>query len=77
MTTGYRVIITQIERDVPFKNKEYKQISDSENDDKKYGYVYFDDTKDKSEEVFNQLVPDIDIVSVIAAVNNVKRLEKS
>lgn len=71
MTTEYRVVITRIERDVPFKNKEYQKTkAETDSAEAEYAYVYFDDTQDVSKEVFNQLVSDdLDVVSVINAVN--------
>lgn len=70
MAIEYRVVITRIERDIPTKDKEYKQVGKDENGDPEYDYVWFDTTKDVTKEVFNQLVgDDLDIVSVINAVN--------
>ena len=77
MTTEYRVVISKIERDIPTKDKEYQQVGKDEEGEPKYEYVYFDTTKDVSKEVFNQLVPDIDIVEVITAVNKVNREQRA
>lgn len=70
MSIEYRIVVTKIERDVPFKNKEYKDTGKKDEDgEKEYAYVYFDDTKDVTKEVFNQLKPDLNVPDLAVFLN--------
>lgn len=64
----YKVTVTKIVKNFPFRNREYKKFSDDEDDDN-YGYVYFDDTKDINTTVYEQTIDEVDMPSVIKAVN--------
>ncbi len=66
----YRIEIKRIDKNVPFKGRSYEKITDEmETENAKYGYVYFDNTKDVKTEVYKQVVDDLDLIAVITAVN--------
>jgi hypothetical protein len=66
----YQVVVTRIEKDVPFKNQEYKQVAEKKNGDPEYGYVYFDDTRDVKVEIYDQTVEELDLAKLVSVVNN-------
>lgn len=70
---SYRVTVTKIVRNFPFRNRAYETIGTKVGDDgeeeKDYGYVYFDDTKDVETPVYRQELDTVDLPNVIKAVN--------
>jgi hypothetical protein len=64
----YRVTVTKVTTNVVFRDREYKKFSDDE-EDEKYGYVYFDNTKDVETVAYKQELDEIDLPEVIKAVN--------
>jgi C4-type Zn-finger protein len=71
--TTYRITITKVVKNFPFRNKEYQKVGvdqDEEGEDKtRYGYVYFDDTKDVETQVYRQEIDSIELPEIIKAVN--------
>lgn len=70
----YEVIVKRIRRNVKVRNHEYKDLGTTTkdsygNEEKEYGYVYFDEFVTKENEIYNQRVDDIDLPQVIRAVN--------
>lgn len=68
---SYKVTITKITNDVPFKNKAYEEIGKKSDGDPEYGYVYFDDTKTVTEDVFEQTVDELNIKAVVSVINGI------
>jgi len=64
----YQVVITKIETDVPFKDKDYQVVGKNEDGENKYEYVYFDSTKDVKTEVVDITVDELDIKEVVKTV---------
>jgi hypothetical protein len=67
--TLYHVRITKVDRNVSFRDREYKKIGVNNDGEDEYGYVYFDNTKTVETDVYEQKVEDIDVTAVIKAVN--------
>lgn len=65
----YKIVITQIDENVPFKDKEYKSLGKDENGENQYQYTYFDSTKEVSTDIFDQTIEDLDLGAVIKAIN--------
>lgn len=65
----YSITIKRIDKDVPFKNREYKVTRTDEDGEKIYNYVYFDDMKDVEQNVYAQIVENLSLKDVIDAVN--------
>lgn len=66
----YRVTITKIDKDVPFKDKDYQDTGKKDKDgDTIYEYVYFDSTHDVWSEIFDQTVDGLDVSDVVSVVN--------
>lgn len=69
----YRVIITKIEKDVPYTEDKWQRVvdvPDSKHEDI-YQYIKHESTHDVSTEVLNQVVDDLDVIGVIKAINNI------
>lgn len=70
--TEYQIVITRIDRDVPYTTEDWKQVRDEPSTpggDDKYAYVERSILKDEETKVYEQIVSDIDMVAVINAVN--------
>lgn len=73
---SYKIVITKIEKDVPYTSKEWKKLRDEENADptgqnELYGYVTTDAVKTVETDVFEQQVEDLDMQKVVAVINNI------
>lgn len=68
----YKIQITEVKKDVPFRDKEYEVIGEDEDGKAEYGYVYSDSTKDVEQTVYTQQVEDLALTDVINAVNGGK-----
>lgn len=71
---AYQITITKIERNVPFRNKEYEKIGvkkdpDTGEEKDEYGYVYFDDTKIVEGVLYKQELAQIQLPEIIKAAN--------
>lgn len=70
---SYRVTVTKVIKNFPFRNREYKKIdtaTDEYGQDKdEYGYVYFDDSKNVEITVYEQRLESVDMPEIIKAVN--------
>lgn len=64
----YEITVKKTTRE-QVKSSEYKRVGDDEDGGAKYGYVEDETTKDVSREVYTQKVDELDLVSVINAVN--------
>jgi hypothetical protein len=76
--TVYKVTVTKIVRNFPFRNRDYKEIGTKENErthevEEDYGYVYFDDTKNVNTDIYEQEIEKIDLPEVIKAVNGMDK----
>lgn len=78
--TEYKIVVTRIERDVPYKDKEYEVVSDVETPrasgvgtdrERKYDYVETDKLKDVDTKVYEQIVDDIDLGGLAVFINTV------
>ena len=71
--TSYKITIEKIDHDVPFEDKEYKEVGVKENGQPEYDYVYFASTKDVATEIYAQTIAndDFDVKQVIDAFNQV------
>lgn len=67
----YRVTITRIDKNVPFKDKEYKRVGEDEDGEPKYDYVYFENVRDETTEIYEQTVEDLKVSDVVAIVNSI------
>ena len=65
---SFHITIKEITSEM-VKSREYAQIGTDENDKPKYGYVSNENQEDVERTVYTQRVDDLDIVSVINAVN--------
>lgn len=70
--TIYRIRVTKIVRNFPFRNRDYQKISEDDQGEAEYAYVYFDDSKDVELDVYEQTVEYIDMAEVIKAVNGME-----
>lgn len=68
----YKITIEKIDKNVPFKNKEYKKIGVDADGEDDFDYVYFDDTRTETETVYEQIVEDLTMQDVIKVINGVK-----
>lgn len=59
MATFYRVTVSKVETDVPFKDTKYQVVGKTEDGDNKYGDVVFDSTQTVTTEVFEQTVEEL------------------
>jgi hypothetical protein len=73
----YKIVITRIDKDVPFRNHEYKKAANGtdEDGDPKYEYVYFDDTRTETTDIFEQTVEDLNVSDVVAVVNGLPKAD--
>lgn len=74
----YKIVVTRIERDVPYQDQEYEVIEDKEvpradgrgtERDRKYDYVTVDKLKDVDTKVYEQIVENIDLGGLAVFVN--------
>lgn len=70
--TVYRVRVTKIVRNFPFRNRDYQKIGEDAEGEAEYAYVYFDDSKDVETDVYEQTVEEVDMTEVIKAVNGME-----
>lgn len=73
--TTYKITITKTDHDVPFTDKNWKQLV-NEPDDKHeniYGYVSVDVTRNVETQVFEQVVEDLDLAQVVLTINGTGR----
>jgi hypothetical protein len=71
MIIEYTVTVTRIEKDVPFKDKEYKITGMKDDGENAYNYVYFDSFKDVSTKVYEQTVEDLEVSEIAKVVNSI------
>lgn len=65
----YRIEITKIDKDVPFRDREWKVVGKGDDGENKHEYIYFDNIRDVETQVYKQVVDDLHLVEVINAVN--------
>lgn len=66
----YQVTVKRIRRNVKVRSHEYKDLGTKDADDEKeYGYVYFDEFVTKEADIYDQRVDELDLSAVIKAVN--------
>ena len=71
MAKRFKVTVVEIETDVPFKNKEYQLLNaETEDGDKKYGYVYFSDVQTVETNLLVQTVDNLDISKLAIFINS-------
>lgn len=73
---AYKIVITEIERDVPYTSKEWRKLRDDEDKDPSgknelYDYVETDALKNVEREVLRQEVDELDLRAVVAVINNI------
>jgi hypothetical protein len=66
---SYKITITRIDKDVPYKDREYQQTGVDAEGEKTYDYVYSDAVHDVNTQVFEQTVDELNLKAVIATVN--------
>lgn len=65
MATQYKVTIEKIEKDVPFKDREWV----SGTDEIEAHYEYYDSTHDVKTDIYEQVVDEIDIATIVRELN--------
>lgn len=68
MTTEYKVTVTKIEKDVPFKDKEYVVTGKDSKGANTYDYKYFDSTQDIDSVIYSQNVEELDLQKLVQVV---------
>jgi len=72
----YKVTIEKITQE-PFRNREWKptgakKVDQFGKESDEYDYAYFDDTKEVKREILTQTVEELDVVSVVKAINKLE-----
>lgn len=75
MATEYRVTITKIETDVPYKDKAWKQTKPSTEENTGFEYVYSDGVRDVSTQIFDQTVDELNMQAVVGVINGLAPFE--
>jgi len=72
----YKVTIEKITQE-PFRNREWKptgkkKVDEYQKESNEYDYAYFDDVKEVKREILTQTIEELDVVSVVKAINKLE-----
>lgn len=68
----YKVVITKIEEKM-VPTRDYEQIGTKKDGEPEYGYVHGEKMDTVSKNIFEQSVEDLEVESVVAVINNLKK----